>query len=103
MEQLATPGSIVVSEHTHKLTEGYFQFRTLGEAQVKGVRKPIPIYEVSGVGPLRTRLQVAASRGLVRFVGRQRELEQIQQSLQAAADSRGQIVAVMGDAGVGLQ
>ena len=101
IEQLATPGSIVVSEHTHKLTEGYFQFRTLGEAQVKGVRKPIPIYEVSGVGPLRTRLQVAASQGLVRFVGRQPELEQMQQSLQAATDGRGQIVAVMGDAGVG--
>ena len=48
IEQLATPGSIVVSEHTHKLTESYFQFRALGEAQVKGVREPIPIYEVSG-------------------------------------------------------
>src|SRR5437899_5493200 len=46
LESLATPGTIVVSEHTHKLTEGYFEFRSLGEAQVKGVSEPVPIYEV---------------------------------------------------------
>ncbi|MBI3796540.1 MAG: zinc-ribbon domain-containing protein, partial [Deltaproteobacteria bacterium] len=68
MENLATPGSIVVSEHTYKLTDGYFEFKSLGPARVKGVSEPINIYEVLGVGPLRTRLQVSARRGLVRFV-----------------------------------
>src|SRR5712691_9334697 len=77
MESLAAGGSVVVSEHTYKLTEGYFQFNPLGAAQVKGVSEPINIYEVLGVGPLRTRLQVAARRGLVRFVGRQNELGQL--------------------------
>ena len=71
MESLATPGSIVVSEHTYKLTEGYFDFKRWGRAIVKGVSEPLNIYEVLGVGPLRTRLQVAAQRGLTRFVGRQ--------------------------------
>ncbi len=70
MESLATGGSIVVSEHTYKLIEGYFQCKPLGAAQVKGVSEPVQIYEVLGVGPLRTRLQVAARRGLVHFVGR---------------------------------
>src|SRR5712692_3136125 len=51
MEGLATPGSIVVSEHTHKLTEGYFEFKSLGTARVKGVSEPVHIYEVLGVGP----------------------------------------------------
>ena len=60
MEGLATPGSIVVSEHTYKLTEGYFEFKPLGAVRVKGVSEPVSIYEVLGVGPLRTRLQVAA-------------------------------------------
>ena len=101
MEQKAKPGSIVVSDDTHKLTEGYFQFKGLGPAQVKGVSEPLDIYEVLGVGPLRTRLQVAARRGLVRFVGRQSEIEQKRRALDLARAGHGQIVAVMGEPGVG--
>src|SRR3989449_6749310 len=68
MEQMATPGSILVTAYTHKLTEGYFEFKALGEAQLKGVEEPLNVYEVLGAGPLRTRLQVSATRGLTRFV-----------------------------------
>jgi len=100
MESLATPGSIVVSEHTYKLTEGYFEFKALGEARVKGISEPVRIYEVLGVGPLRTRLQVAARRGLVRFVGRQRELEQLRRAFAQAQGGHGQIVGVMGEASI---
>ncbi len=84
MEQLATPGSILVTEQTHKLTDGYFAFKALGQTQIKGVEVPLTIYEVLGVGPLRTRLQVSARRGLTRFVGRQREMEQLQHALTQA-------------------
>jgi class 3 adenylate cyclase/predicted ATPase len=101
MEGMAAPGTIVVSEHTHKLTEGYFQFKPLGPANVKGVSEPIQVYEVSGVGPLKTKLQVAVRRGLVRFVGRSAELEQMRRAWESTKASRGQIVAVMGEAGVG--
>ncbi len=101
MESLATPGSIVVSEHTYKLSEGYFEFASLGAARVKGVSEPINIYEVLGVGPLRTRLQVAARRGLVRFVGRQSELGQMKKALELTQAGHGQIVAVVGGPGVG--
>ncbi|MBI3301053.1 MAG: AAA family ATPase, partial [Deltaproteobacteria bacterium] len=101
MEGLATAGSIVVSEHTYKLIEGYFECRALGAVQVKGIEDPVSIYEVLGVGPLRTRLQVAARRGLTHFVGRQSELEQIRRALELAKGGHGQIVAVMGEPGVG--
>jgi class 3 adenylate cyclase len=101
MESLAAPGSIPVSEHTFKLTEGYFEFNALGAAQVKGVSEPVHVYEVLGVGPLRTRLQVAARRGLARFVGRQRELEQMRRALDLAKAGHGQIVAIVGEPGVG--
>src|SRR5262249_49200045 len=70
MEQLAVPGSILVTEQTHTLTAGYFEFKALGKTPVKGVEEPLDIYEVLGAGPLRTRLQVATRRGLTRFVGR---------------------------------
>jgi predicted ATPase len=101
MEQVAMPGSTVVSEQSHKLTEGFFQFKGLGAAQVKGVSEPLDIYELVDVGPLRTRLEVAARRGLVRFVGRQPEMEQMRRALDLAKGGRGQIVGVMGEPGVG--
>jgi class 3 adenylate cyclase len=101
MENLATPGSIVVSEHTHRLTEGYFEFRPLGPTRVKGVTEAVKVYQVTGIGPLRTKLEVAALRGLARFVGRQAEMEQLRKALELAKGGQGQIVGVMGDAGVG--
>ena len=81
-----------MTEQTHKLTDGYFNFQALGKTKVKGVEESIPIYEVTGAGPLRTRLQVSARRGLTRFVGRHIEMEQIQQALVQAKAGDGQIV-----------
>ena len=101
MEQIATPGSIVISEYTRKLTEGYFDLKALGAAEIKGVDEPLNVYEVVGAGPLRTRLQMSARRGLTRFVGRHSELEQLQQALEQAKAGHGQIVGVMGEPGLG--
>src|SRR5260221_4223946 len=71
MEQMATPGSILITEYTKKLVEGYFELKALGAAEIKGVETTLHVYEVLGVGPLRTRLQVAARRGLTSLVGAQ--------------------------------
>ncbi|MBI3756824.1 MAG: AAA family ATPase, partial [Deltaproteobacteria bacterium] len=101
MEQLANPGTIVVSAYTHRLTDGYFAFKDLGPTQIKGVEEALNIYEVLSVGPLRTRLQVAARRGLTRFVGRQNEMEQLQRALEHAKAGHGQIVGTMGEPGLG--
>ena len=101
MEQMANPGSIVISEYTRKLTEGYFDLKALGAAEIKGVEEPLNVYEVIGAGPLRTRLQVSARRGLSRFVGRHTEMDQIQQALAQAKAGHGQIVGVMGEPGLG--
>jgi class 3 adenylate cyclase/tetratricopeptide (TPR) repeat protein len=101
MEQLATPGATVVSAYTHRLTDGYFAFKDLGKTQIKGVEDPLHVYEVLGAGPLRTRLQVAARRGLTRFVGRQSEMAQMQRTLDQAKAGHGQIVGVMGEPGLG--
>src|SRR6202008_3615385 len=71
------------------------------QTQIKGVEESLNVYEVLGAGPLRTRLQVVARRGLTRFVGRTRELEQLQQALTHAKAGHGQIVGVMGEPGLG--
>jgi class 3 adenylate cyclase len=102
MEQLAAPGSILVTAYTHKLTDGYFEFKALGQTQIKGVEEPLNVYEVLGTGPLRTRLQVSATRrGLTGFVGRQSEMEQMRKALEQAKAGHGQIVGVMGEPGLG--
>ncbi len=101
MEGVATPSSILVSEATHRLAEGYFAFQPLGRTQIKGVREPLAVYEVLGLGALRTRLQVGAHRGLARFVGREPELARLGEALELARAGQGQIVGVVGDAGVG--
>ena len=101
LEGLATPGTTVVSAYTHQLTEGYFEFKDLGAAKIKGVSEPLQIYEVLGVGALRTRLQVSAAHGLSRFVGREQELEQLKQVREQASNGQGQMVGVMGEPGVG--
>jgi class 3 adenylate cyclase len=101
LQNLASGGAIVVSAPTYTLTEGYFHYKPLGMAQVKGVSEPVPLYQVDGVGPWRTRLEVGARRGLARFVGRQGELAQIQHAFDQASGGRGQIVGVVGEPGVG--
>jgi class 3 adenylate cyclase/predicted ATPase len=101
MQTLAEPGSMVVSEATYRLSEGYFAFRSLGPARVKGVSEPVNVYEVTGIGPLRTRLQRAAGRGLTKFVGREREMDATRRALELAKQGRGQIVAAIGEAGLG--
>ena len=101
MQTLAPTGSIVVTEQTQKLTAGYFELKALGPARVKGVSDPINVYEVLGIGPLRSRLQRSESRGLSKFVGRQAEMEELGRALDRARDGHGQIVAAMAEAGVG--
>ncbi|MBI3245218.1 MAG: AAA family ATPase [Deltaproteobacteria bacterium] len=101
MEQMATPGSILITEDTKKLIAGYFGLKALGAAEIKGRAEPLNVYEVVGAGPLRTRLQMDARRGLTRFIGRQTELEQIERALDQAKAGQGQIVGVMGEAGLG--
>src|SRR5262249_59321845 len=99
--ELAAPGSILVTEQTHKLTQGYFEFKALGKTQIKGVEESLNVYEVLGAGPLRTRLQVAAQRGLTRFIGRYPEMDQLRRALEQAKTGHGQIVGVMGEPGLG--
>jgi class 3 adenylate cyclase/tetratricopeptide (TPR) repeat protein len=101
MEQMAKPGSALVTGHTLKLVEGYVQVKPLGAVAVKGLEVPTAVYELTGVVPARSRLRVSAARGLTRFVGRDTELQQLAQALVRAAAGHGQAVAVVGEAGVG--
>ncbi len=101
LQTIARTGSIVASEATRSFCEGYFILKPLGATRVKGVSGPVNVYEVGGLGPLRTRLQASARRGLSKFVGRESELAQIKRALELAKSGRGQMAAAVGEAGVG--
>ncbi|MFQ5895505.1 MAG: tetratricopeptide repeat protein [Nitrospinota bacterium] len=101
MEQLAPPGSIRLTGETLRLAEGFVQVQPLGPVPVKGLAEPVEAFELAGAAPTRTRFQAAAARGLTRFVGRQNELDALQQALDEAGEGHGQLLAVVGEAGVG--
>src|SRR5262245_48080574 len=101
MEQLAAPGSILLTVATLRLVEGLVRVQALGPVPVKGLAEPVEVFELVGATALRRRLQVAVARGLSPFVGRQPELEALQQALARAGAGQGQVVALIGEPGVG--
>jgi class 3 adenylate cyclase len=101
MEQLAPPGSIRLTADTLRLAEGWVQVTPLGPVPVKGLPDPVEVYELVGAGLSRTRWQAFAARGLTPFVGRQAELAALHQALEQAGAGHGQVVAVIGEPGVG--
>jgi class 3 adenylate cyclase/tetratricopeptide (TPR) repeat protein len=101
MEQLARGGTTLLTADTLRLAEGFIAAKPLGPVPIKGLEVPVEVYELTGGGLLRSRLHAAAARGLTRFVGRETELEQLRQALSRAAAGHGQIVAIVGEPGVG--
>jgi class 3 adenylate cyclase/tetratricopeptide (TPR) repeat protein len=101
MEQFASPGSILLTPSTLELVEGFVAVKPLGPVPVKGLADAVEVYEVTGAGAARTRFEAAARRGLTRFVGRGAELEQLRGALDRASLGHGQVVAVVGEPGVG--
>ena len=101
MEQIAEPGCVYLTGHTAALVHGFFRLRDLGPLTVKGVRDPLRVYELEGVGSLRTKLDVSRARGFSRFVGREGETAALEAALARATQGDSQVVGVVADAGVG--
>lgn len=101
LEGLAEPGSILVSESTYKLVKDYFEFIPLEEARVKGKSQPVKAYSVIGKTDRKVRFDLSLERGLTRFVGREKELGLIKDSLEKVKKGHGQIIGIVGEAGLG--
>ena len=100
MEQLAMPGTIRLTAATVRLVEGLVRVDALGSLPVKGLTEPVEVCELVGATAVRQRFQARAAQGLTRFVGRQRELDALHQALAQAGAGHGQVVALVGEAGV---
>jgi len=101
IEQMAQPGSVLMTVNTLRLAEGYVATEQLGPSPVKGLAEPVAIYELTGPGAARTRLQVAAGRGLTKFVDREAEMAALQDALARAATGHGQVLSLVGEPGIG--
>ncbi len=101
MEQLAVPGTIRLTQNTLHLAEGFIKVDPLGPVPVKGLARPVEIYELVGATPTRSRFQAAVARGLTRFVGRDTEIGALARAFDRAAHGQGQVFALVGEAGVG--
>jgi class 3 adenylate cyclase/tetratricopeptide (TPR) repeat protein len=101
IERLAEPGRIYLTRHTGDLVGGFFRLRDVGAFEIKGVGDRVSVFELQGIGPLRTRLDVSQARGFSRLVGRVQEMGVLEASLERAIRGEGQVVSVAGDAGLG--
>jgi class 3 adenylate cyclase/tetratricopeptide (TPR) repeat protein len=101
MEQLAEPGTALLSPSTLALVEGYVEVCPLGPREVNGFDELVEVAELVGTGAARSRLQATTARGLTPFVGREDERAALSRALAQARSGRGQVVAFVADAGVG--
>jgi len=101
MEQLAEPGMTLLTPATLSLAEDFVQLKSLGPVRVKGLSEAIEVYELAGANTMRSRFQARATRGLTKFVGRTSEMSQLAEALEIARSDRGQVIAVVGEPGVG--
>ena len=101
MEQMAAAGQILITAEGLLAAEGYVEAKRLGPVQVKGLAAPVEVYEVTGAGPVRTRLQAALARGFTRFTGRETAMARLRSQIALAGKGHGQVVSIVGEPGVG--
>jgi class 3 adenylate cyclase/tetratricopeptide (TPR) repeat protein/ribosomal protein L40E len=101
LQTLARPGSTLVSRETHRMTRDFFRFQSLGKVSVKGKEDPVEAYELLEPTEVATRLEAAVIRGLTRFVGRDKEMATLKEAFEKARSGSGQVVGIVGEAGVG--
>jgi class 3 adenylate cyclase/tetratricopeptide (TPR) repeat protein len=101
MEALAEPGTAYVTEHTAALAAGFLELRDLGNFEIKGASKPLEVFELTGIGAARSRLDLARERGFSRFVGRDEEMGLLEGALARAEAGEGAVVGIVAEPGIG--
>jgi class 3 adenylate cyclase/predicted ATPase len=102
LQAAAAPDTLVISAATYRLVAGLFHVEDRGAQMLKGVEQPMQLYRVIEPANVRGRLgALAASRGLTPFVGREDELRLLINRWQCALDGEGQVVLIIGEAGIG--
>src|SRR5262249_55339645 len=101
IQGLAAPNTVVMSDATYRLVQGYFQCQDLGAQTLRGVAEPLHVYRVLQESGARGRLDVAVTRGLTPLVGRESEVTLLLERWAQAKSGQGQVILLTGDAGIG--
>lgn len=101
LEQLAELGAVIVSEATHRLLRGQFETARLGEHRVKGIANPVTLHRVDSERVGASRVDLADPAGLTPLIGRDREVGLLQDRWEQAVEGMGQVVLIIGEAGLG--
>ena len=101
MEHICEPGHVYLSRDTARLVEGYFALRSLGQMQVEGLDEAVEVFDLEGTGSISSRLDRSLARGGSPFIGRAAEIGTLLTALEKARSGEGQVVAVVGEAGIG--
>ena len=101
MQELAAPGMALMSAGTLRQVEGFMQVNSLGPVQAKGISQPVEAYSLIGTTSARTRVQAGAARGLTPLVGRNTEIDIFNKLVEQTTAGRGQILAMVGEPGMG--
>ena len=101
IQGLAAPNTLVISDATYRLVQGYFECQDLGAQTLRGVAEPVHVYRVLQESGARGRLDVAETRGLTPLVGRESEVTLLLERWEQVKAGQGQVVLLTGDAGIG--
>jgi class 3 adenylate cyclase/tetratricopeptide (TPR) repeat protein len=102
VQATAEPGTVAITDATHRLVSGLFVVEDRGAQELKGLERPLQLYRVVRPSGMRGRFPAtAAMRGMTPFVGREDELRSLLNRWERVLDGDGQVVTVIGEAGIG--
>src|SRR5271169_1697503 len=101
IQQAADPGTILLSEATRLLAEGFARVETVGPLTLKGKAEPISAFRLLGVSHRRSGLRESTPARMAAFVNRESELAILNNFLRQVENGRGQVVGVVGEPGIG--
>jgi class 3 adenylate cyclase len=102
VQEAAAPGTVLITDFTHRLVSGLFVVEDRGAQQLKGIEQPAQLYRVIQPSGVRGRLAAtAAVHGMTPFVGREDEARLLMNRWERVRDGEGQVVTIVGEAGIG--
>ncbi len=101
LQALAQPNSVVIGAKTRRLIGAAFDLEHLGTHALKGFDEPIPAWRVVHTASVESRFEARSSGGLTPFIGREHEINLVNDCWQRAARGDGQVVLLCGEPGIG--
>src|SRR5437868_7210561 len=96
LQAMAAPDTVVLGDTTYRLVHGFFECESLGELALRGLSQATEAYRALHDTGMKSRFEIAASKGLLPLVGREHEQETLRASFARARDGRGQAVSIVG-------